>query len=291
MLTLPRPLRHKLEYAGFRTAETLFRSLTVERASALSGAMWRAVAPKLSRHARALTHLSRAMPELTEARRIEIALEMWEVLGRVFGESFHLAEITQDRFQLADEPFWRTQVARARGRGFVVCAPHLANWEIAASAMTRIGLRPSGVYQHITNPLVDQHVRDMRAPLYPGGLFAKETGTARSLLRHIRDGGSVAILADLRDRTGVRVPFFGEQVLSTKFPALLARTLDVPLLVGHVTRLPDVHFNGVIERIEVPRTRDAEADIVAATAAIQKKFEDWIRAEPGQWMWAHKRWD
>ena len=86
------------------------------------------------------------------------------------------------------------------------------------------------------------------------------------------------------------VPFFGMPAPTTKFPALLARTLDVPLLVGRVVRLPGVRFRGLIQRVDVPRTKDVEADILAATTTIQSTFEGWIRSEPGQWMWAHRRW-
>ena len=286
-----RKFRHALEYAGFRSAEALFASLPVERASALSGRMWRAVAPRLSRHARALAHLRQALPELDEAQREAIAGDMWECLGRVFAESFHIEELVRpDRFEIVRENFWRAEAARARGRGFVVCAPHLANWEIAAGALGRLGLSTSGVYQRMTNPRVDAHVHAMRAAFYPGGLLPKEPGTARKLLRMLREGTSVALLADLRDPTGVRVPFFGQDAPTTKFPALLARTLDVPLVAGRVIRLPNAHFRAEMERIDVPRTKDAEADMVAATAQVQAIFERWIRENPGQWMWAHRRW-
>ena len=291
MSPISRKTRHSLEYAGFRSAEALFATLPVERASALSGAAWRLAAPRLSRHKRALAHLRQALPERTEAEREAIALDMWDCLGRVFAESFHLDELVgPDRLEIVNENFWRAEAARARGRGFVVCAPHLGNWEIAAGGLGRLGMSPAGVYQKITNPLVDARIHDLRAGFYPGGLRAKGPGTARKLLRVLREGKSVALLADLRDPTGVRVPFFGQEAQTTKFPALLARTLDVPLLAGRVVRLPNAHFRADLERIDVPRTKDSEADMVAAMTQVQRVFEGWIRETPGQWMWAHRRW-
>ena len=56
-------------------------------------------------------------------------------------------------------------------------------------------------------------------------------------------------------------------------------------------RLPDVRFSVRVERIEVPETGDRDADVLAATTALQAQFEEFIREAPDQWMWAHRRWD
>ena len=54
------------------------------------GALWRLIAPRLRRHARALAHLELAYPEKSAAEREHIAREMWGHLGRTFAEFFHL---------------------------------------------------------------------------------------------------------------------------------------------------------------------------------------------------------
>jgi KDO2-lipid IV(A) lauroyltransferase len=291
-MSLSISLRHRFEYAGFMAVDRLFSRMTLEVASARSGALWRALAPLLSRHQRVLAHLSMAFPDMPAARRETIARDMWEVLGRVFGESFHLPALAgPDRLALDDEAFWRAQIRRRNGRGYVVCAPHLANWEIAAPVLNRLGLHTAGLYQGLTNPLVDRRVQSLRAFAYPGGLYAKKPSATRALIRHVKDGGTLAMLADLRDSSGIRVPFFGISAKATRFPAMLARLYDVPMLAGRITRLPDAHFRGALVEIPVPRTQDAEADIYEATQALQKTFEDWIRATPEQWMWGHRRWD
>jgi Kdo2-lipid IVA lauroyltransferase/acyltransferase len=43
--------------------------------------------------------------------------------------------------------------------------------------------------------------------------------------------------------------------------------------------------------VPVPETNDREADALVATAALQAQLEAFIREAPGQWMWAHRRWD
>ena len=289
MVKFPKAIKHRLEYVGFRLAEVLVRALPLETASALSGALWRRLGPYSRRHRRALTQLARALPETSTERREAIAREMWDTLGRTFAETFRLADIVDgDKFILEREDYWRARAATEGG--WVVCSAHFGNWEIAAGALRKIGRSTAGVYQKLSNPLVETRVRVMRDFLYPSGLFPKDARTGVRVLHSVRRGAALAILADLRDRSGLAVEFFGTPAPTHIFPALLARNLGAPLLVGRVRRLPGVRFALNIVEIAVPKTEDSEADVRVATEAVQRQLEEWIRADPGQWMWSHRRW-
>lgn len=282
-------VRHRIEYASFCCAAVLFSVLPVEASSTLSGKIWRLVAPLLHRHRRALAHLKRAFPEKTEAECERIARDMWENLGRNVAETFHLPEFfTSERIIIEDEASLRDLVGPTKGA--VVCAAHQANWELASIGLLRLDLKPTGVYQKITNPYVDRRVRAMRQASYPGGLYPKRSATAMELIRYARAGGTIAFLADLRERNGVSVPFFGVPAPSTPFPALVARTLDLPLLAARMVREPGVRFRLSMQRVEVPKTGDRDADVRTATANVHAAFERSIRAKPEQWTWAHRRW-
>jgi KDO2-lipid IV(A) lauroyltransferase len=284
-----RMLRYRIEYGAFRLIGALLSALPVEVASNLSGAAWRLVAPHLGRHQRALDHLALAYPDRTVAERDGIARQMWENLGRTFAEFFHLEDLAQgDRATFLD-PAAADELRRDYSRG-VVCSPHIGNWELVVIAATRIGLRPAGVYQRIKNPFVDTYVNGVRQRLYPGGLHVKGGDAAKRLIRFAKAGGTVALLADLRENRSISVPFFGHPARSTTFPAFVARTLGLPLFAGGAIRMAGCRFRLQIEEVPVPVTADRDADIAVATAALQACFEKLIRAHPEQWMWAHRRW-
>jgi Kdo2-lipid IVA lauroyltransferase/acyltransferase len=112
---------------------------------------------------------------------------------------------------------------------------------------------------------------------------------ARVLLRAIKDGACPCFLADLRDDNGPFVPFFGQPARSTAFPALLARTTGVPLYAGAAFRRPGGRFSIRIVPISMPQTNNSAADALAATQALQRQYEAFIRETPEQWMWAHRK--
>ncbi len=45
-----------------------------------------------------------------------------------------------------------------------------------------------------------------------------------------------------------------------------------------------------MEELKVPRSANASADVHAIVAAMQARFEDWVRDAPEQWMWSNRRW-
>ncbi|QXX73810.1 lysophospholipid acyltransferase family protein [Methylovirgula sp. HY1] len=283
-------LRYWIEDSAFAFAGLCLKALPIETASGLSGMLWRWLGPRLGnrRQRRALANLARAFPEKSTAEHEALAAAMWENLGRTFAETFRLAEIAaSDRLTVETPPGYKSDES-AR----VVCAAHQGNWEIAVLAVSSApNAQPAGVYQRIKNPLVDARVRRMRGFLYPGGLYPKTPTTPRHLIRHARDGGTLAVLADQRDVRGPRVRFFGAPAPSTPFPAMVARTLGLKLYAGEIVRKPHVRFAIRLVEIPVPQTDDREADIIAATAALQAEFERTIRLHPEQWMWSHRRWD
>ena len=282
------PLRHRLEYIVFRAAQAAATALPLEAVSSTSGLAWRLIAPRLHRQERALSNLALAYPELSEAERRRIAVGMWENLGRTFGESFHLKEIIAEK-RVRFEPMERLE-DMIRGGPCVVCGLHLGNWELVAYTGKLMGAPFTAVYQRLSNPLVDEESRKMRAFLYEGGLLPKTPVTARALMKAAKSGGYPAFLADLRDDNGAAVPFFGTPALSTVFPALLARKTGLPLYAGAAFREPKVRFVIRVARVEVPHTDDHAADAVAGTAALHAQFEAFIRQAPEQWMWAHRKW-
>ena len=296
-LSIPRDVgsipkrRHFLEAFALKAAIAAFSPLSVDSASWLMGKLWRHVLPFKRRNRRMLANLAYLMPELTPDRRLEIAAEVRENIGRVFMEAFRLQEIAGD-----DSRYDLTQSAElgaiANNGGCVLASLHQGNWEVNTSAAIKLGFRPAGVYRQLTNPIVEAFVLKARAPFYPGGLFSKRPGgdIARRLLTFVKSGGALAILADLKDDSGVSLNFIGKPSTASAFPAFIARMTGRPLIAGRMVRTKGVRFRCETEQIEVPVTADRHADIAEATRRLALVFERWIRENPEQWLWTHRKW-
>ncbi|MGI9407229.1 MAG: lysophospholipid acyltransferase family protein, partial [Hyphomicrobiaceae bacterium] len=246
-------------------------------------------------------NLAIAFPEKSLVEREAIARESWANLGRVMAETMQIDRIIADPSRL--EYPQEHVIARYRDKlGPVVGATlHQGNWELAIWPLTQSGARPAAVYRIVKNPYVDRYLRDQRRQLVPGGLLSQgkdssgdpgeSQKTARLLLDYLRRGGRLGLVCDLPDRSGIPVDFFGEQARSTPAPAMIARRTGARIWMARCIRKGTAtRFTLEIKELRVRRTDNISDDIRQITADLHKQFEEWVRDDPGQYMWANRRW-
>lgn len=301
-ISVLRDFQFRLEYVALRAIVGIVRAAPLDTASAVSGRAWRYLAPKITpkRHIRALANLAIAFPDMPPAEREKIALANWENLGRVMAETMQMDRILRDpkRIEIANLQVF----ARYRDKlGPVVgVSLHMGNWELAIWPLTLAGANPAAVYRSVNNPYVDQYLRHQRRDLYPGGLLGRgkvegDHGegkkTARYIMDYVRRGGRLGMVADLYDRTGLQVPFFGRDAGTVAMPAIIARRVGARIWLARCVRIGGgVKFRIELVELRIPRTANQSEDIRWATAAMQRQFEAWIREVPEQWMWSNRRW-
>lgn len=278
----------RLEYIAFRAIVGLVRTLPEKTAITMMGGLWQAIAPHLSRHKRAEKHLAAAMPHLSRDEREKILSDMWRNLGMTTAETMIIDRIWPDgtRVSYSDPALAEDIINSERA---VVITLHQGNWEMTVSPLTRKGHKVAAVYQKIRNPLVERFVKSQRDGLYQGGLYDKGKEAVAGLMRHARTG-FVGIVSDLRDAKKVTVPFFDMPAPSTPFPALIAISRNMPIVAGRALRIAPGQYRIDVANVPVSRTGDRDKDIYETTAAIQRQFETWVRENPEQWMWGHRRW-
>lgn len=295
---LPRltDLRYRFEYAVVRAVFAGVRLLSIDRAASISSFFWRLIAPRTRRHRRALENLAIAFPEKTPEEREAIALAMWSNLGRVMAETMLIDRLIKqpERIKIvSDRVFSRYKDKLGPAVGVSL---HMGNWELAIWPLTVAGANPAAIFRLVKNPYVDALLREQRKDLYPGGLFGKGTQeesqrTARIMTDYVRQGGRLGIVADLHDRTGLAVPFFGHPAPSVVGPALIARRVGARIWLARCLRVgTESRFEIELKELRVPRTTNQSQDVRDITAAIQRQFEAWIREAPEQWMWSNRRW-
>ena len=71
----------------------------------------------------------------------------------------------------------------------------------------------------------------------------------------------------------------------------LAQHFNCPIHGARIIRLPNNRFRAELTD-EIPPVRDAngKVDIAATMQTIMTVIEGWIRENPEQWLWLHRRW-
>lgn len=261
-------------------------------------AVTRAIGPWLPEHKTGRANLTAAFPEKSSAEIDAILMGVWDNLGRVGAEFAHLDHIwnldpnhpDKGRIELAPDATAKFEALRDDGKGALVFASHLANWELPALAGPAYGLESAVLFRRPNIAAVDRAIQDIRSVNM--GTMIATTHDAPLRLAHALDGGvHVGMLVDQHFGRGVDVTFFGRTTKANPLLARLARQVDVPIHGVRIVRLPNHRFRAEISD-EVKPVRDAEGkvDVQATTQAITTLIEGWIREHPEQWLWLHRRW-
>jgi KDO2-lipid IV(A) lauroyltransferase len=284
-------LSDRLEGWGAALCFRGFGLLPLDWASAVGGALARAIGPRLGISERARLNITRALPELSEAEVADMIAGMWDNLGRVAAEYPHLRKIHvfDPRGLVETHGFEHVDRAVAAGRRMIIFSGHIANWEIGMLAAVQYGVSVAQIYRAANNPLVDRMITRFRGT--GGELIPKGTVAARRALSVLRRGAHLTMLADQKMNDGIPVPFFGRMVMTSSALAALALRFDCDVLPARVERLGGARFRlTVFPPLPLPRSGDHHADVASLMARVNQILEGWIRDRPEQWFWVHRRW-
>jgi len=275
----------------------IFRLLGPERASYLGGAAMRGLGPLAPVHKTALANLRAAFPEKAEADIRAIALGAWDNLGRTAAEYAHLDTLFDYDYANPDAA-GRVEVSgiehfialKDDGKPGLIFSAHLGNWELPAICAARYGLHATAVFRAPNDPAVARAVHEVRSRTM-GGLEAARAGAAFAMQGALERGGHLGMLIDQHFTRGVVSLFFGRPVLTNPIMAKFARAFDCPVHGVRVIRKPGLRFKlELTPPLDLPRDENGEIDVKGAMAAMTAVVEGWVRDNPEQWLWMHRRW-
>ncbi|HVC44845.1 MAG TPA: hypothetical protein VND20_08505 [Candidatus Binataceae bacterium] len=269
---------------------TAFGLLPVDTASAIGGWLGRTIGPRLGASRRALRNLRHALPANSDADNQRIIRGMWDNLGRSVAEFPHLETICAAGSQRVEIVNGEDVAAlREQHRPAILFGGHFANWEVGPATIHRL-LGPSllSVFRASNNPWAD---RVLRRRMPARRAVAKGADGGRNLIRHLRQGGHVAMLVDQKMNDGIAVPFFGRDAMTAPAIARLALRFDCPIVPVRVERLNGPRFRfTVMPRLELPAGNDTAEAVLETMKRVTATIEQWIVARPEQWLWIHQRW-
>jgi Kdo2-lipid IVA lauroyltransferase/acyltransferase len=267
-----------------------------ERASDWCGAMAQRLGPLLPAHRIGRANLRAAFPEKDPAWVAATLRSAWNNLGRVAGEYVHLGclwdyDITHPNTGRIVTDDAHIFVDLQNDNKPALCfAAHLGNWELPAVMAAAHGLPSAVLYRMPNNKAIAREIARIRAPLM-GHLIRSRAQAPLEMAAALARGEHLGMLVDQHFSRGVDVTFFGRRCKANPSIARLARQFDCPVVGVRVIRLPDHRFHIAAEGpFKLPCDISGRVDVPEATQMITSVIERWVRENPDQWLWFHRRW-
>ncbi|MGO9088432.1 MAG: lysophospholipid acyltransferase family protein [Candidatus Sulfotelmatobacter sp.] len=241
-----------------------------------------------------MCNLALAFPEKSEAERARILRGEFASLGRQLAEVCRFPKYTRENIEqvVVYDGLENYERAYARGKGVLFVTAHFGGWELSAFAHSLHGHWLHVVMRPMDNQYLDHLIQSYRT-MHGNKTVAKDD-FVRGLLGAMKAGETVGILMDtnMTPPQGVFVDFFGIPACTASGLARIALRTDAAVVPGftiwdEALGKYRLRFDPALELI---RTNDAEADIVANTQMFTRVIEDYVRKYPEQWLWVHRRW-
>ena len=234
------------------------------------------------------TNIHLCLPELSEQEQRELSKKSMMHTGMTAMEIPLMWEWPVDKclsliketegLELVDE-------ALASGKGLILLAPHLGNWELT-------GLFFSSRYKMAalySPPRIKDYMIRVRSRLGSELVRGDRKGLLQ-LIRILKNGGVAGILPDQspsRKKAHVMAPFFGIEVRTMTLANKLLQKTGACVLVTYAERLPESKGFRIIVNSAEKGTSDADPEIGAT--AINQSVEKVVYRAPEQYQWEYKR--
>jgi Kdo2-lipid IVA lauroyltransferase/acyltransferase len=240
-------------------------------------------------------NLGIAFPDWSDAQRKQVVRGMLRNLGWMAAEFARFPKYSKENIEQivvldGHENFLEGQ---RRGKGVLYLTGHIGAWELSSFAHALYGFPLHYMARRIDNPRIDALVNGYRCLSGNRPIFKNES--ARVMLKVLKEGGTVGILADQNTmpEEAAFVDFFGKQASTTTGIARVALHTDAAVVPGYAVW--DEHIRKYRLRFDPPveliRTGDTERDVFENTKKFTKVIEEIIRKYPEQWVWVHGRWN
>lgn len=177
------------------------------------------------------------------------------------------------------------------GKGMLMVTGHYANFEIMGYMLGLFGFNVYSIARPLDNRFVSKYLYGVRENA--GQKIIDKKGATAMMDELIKDGATLCFIADQdAGRKGLFVDFFGRKASTYKSIGLLAIQYNIPIGVGYTRRVDNkFRFEVGVNRVIMPdEWADKEDPLMWITQEYTKAIEDFVRQDPSQYWWLHRRW-
>ena len=240
-----------------------------------------------------MTNLDLAFGETkSKEEKLEIAKKCYYNFAKYLGINFILNQNTTKQ-KILDQVVFKNEhfllEAMKSGRPIIVTTAHFGQWEIFPLAVAAYFGPSSVLGRKLDSSVMDKILKANRSQ-FDVELIDKDGG-AKDILKALKARRIVGILVDQNtaEKDGIKVQFFGKDVLHTPAASVLAQKTNALIINAFIYQkgenLNEICFEQPIDI----STFDKEDAVQKATQMQCSACEEMVRARPEEYFWFHQR--
>ena len=285
-------LKHILEYLLFILLTRTLRLLSVDNSASLCSFIAKKIGPYLRVTKTARKNLKRVYGN--EADIEKVINDLWDNYGRYIGEFPFINVLDSSELDKRVKVIGleKVEAFKKANQPFILFLGHQANWDFVIRKINDIYPKFGIAYRKANNPYVDREILKERENDQHITMIAKGPSGAKSIIKAIKSGVSLAMLVDQKMNNGIEVPFFGFPAMTAPALARISLQYKYPIVPLQIVRIGKSSYFELIlhDPLKPLIDKDIEKSCYNIMLEINKILEQWIREKPEQWFWFHNRW-
>ena len=231
--------------------------------------------------------------EMTDKELNQMSIEVFEHQAKNLADYAHAINVkSRKEFEKYAEIIGEEHLKMSyeQNRGVICLVCHMGSWEFSAITPSILGYKTTAVSKGLKNPELNKMIKGFRESR---GLNNLNRGdTYPMLLESLNRGECLIIMIDQDTRVkSIFADFFGKPAYTPIGAAKLALDTNAVVVPMAMKRREDgKHQFTIRKEIELSKSGDRDRDLIENTKRFSAVIEDYIREDPSQWVWMHKRW-
>ncbi len=179
------------------------------------------------------------------------------------------------------------RAAYDRGKGVIIIAPHLGNWEVLGAYLAK-DYSITNLYKPSKSEAIDKLVIEGRTA-NGSKLAPTNRKGVMQLIKSLKAGELIGILPDQVPEAGngmIEAPFFGHQAQTMTLLSTLLQKTGAAAVFAYAKRLNNGQFDIVCVE---PAEGLYSEELSVSVATLNDGIEAVVRQAPEQYQWAYKR--
>ena len=229
-------------------------------------------------------------PDLEDKEITKIINNSWKNLGKNLFEITYLNKLVNDKSAIEIKGVKILERIKKETTPVIFFSTHSSNWEICVPILDHNSFNIGAIYRHINNNYFDSYIYKKRTDaLKTKNSFYTPKGriSAKDILEGIINNKNIYLLVDQKDSAGSLIDFFGKKVKTQTGFLKIARKYNLKIVPMKNIRLPNNKLQITFE--EPLEHNNKQISDEKKMHEINNIIEGWIRENPGNWFWQHKR--
>jgi len=282
-------IKYFLEFFFISIFFFIFKIIGYKNASNLGEKIGKIFGPLFRSSLKVKKNLENSNIGNSNKERERIVKNMWGNYGRIFADYMYIKNFRNENLFKNIEVVGENILEEIKNEKepVIFISGHFNNFELMALYLEKSGIDLAAIYRPLNNKFLNPLMEKIRIQYICKKQIKKGISGTKEILKHFRNGTSIALMIDQRVSEGIKSKFFNNVALTTTIPAQFVKKFKCKIVPVYIERKNKYQF--ILEILQ-PISFSKDENIESITMNLNKVLEELIRRKPDQWIWTHSRW-